>query len=325
MIEIQRCHDKEQWDDYVLEQNGHPLQLWGWGQVKAAHGWKAERLRIFSDDEQVAAVQVLIRSLPFPFRSLAYVPRGPVGDDRYFPELLNEVAQFIKDEYKSVAITVEIDSREINFTEVWRKSSNNILSRETILLNLKLSESELLASMAKKTRQYIRKSAADGVTISRVKSRAELEDCLAIYKQTAQRAGFNLHQDQYYLDIFQQMGDHSPVFLASVDQQPVAFLWLAVSVGTAYELYGGMNDDGQTVRANYALKWHVIRKMKEWGVSSYDFGGLVVGGVSTFKQGWSDEPYEFAGTYDYPLSPLYGLWTSVLPRAKHFLQRIKRR
>ena len=325
MIEIQRCHDKEQWDEYVLEHDGHPLQLWGWGQVKAAHGWTAERLCIFDDEKQVAAIQVLIRKLPFPFRSIAYAPRGPVGDSSYFSELLNLVAQFVKDEHKSVAFTVEPNSREINLTEVWQKSSNNILSRETILLNLEQAESDLLSQMAKKTRQYIRKSAADGVTISRVKSRTDLEECLTIYRQTAHRAGFNLHDEQYYRDVFQQMGDHSPIFMAKVDDVPVAFLWIAVSLATAYELYGGMNDQGQSIRANYTLKWHVIRKMKEWGVSDYDFGGLVAGGVSNFKQGWSPDPYEFAGTYDYPLSPLYSVWTSVLPKAKSFIQRLKRR
>jgi len=44
MTTLRLCQDQEVWDDYVLEQEGHPLQLWGWGQVKAAHGWSTERL-----------------------------------------------------------------------------------------------------------------------------------------------------------------------------------------------------------------------------------------------------------------------------------------
>ena len=54
MIELQRCNDKEQWDDYVLEHGGHPIQLWAWGQVKAEHGWRAER--VFGYNEQGDAV-----------------------------------------------------------------------------------------------------------------------------------------------------------------------------------------------------------------------------------------------------------------------------
>jgi peptidoglycan pentaglycine glycine transferase (the first glycine) len=325
MIMVQRCHDKEQWDEFILEQEGHPLQLWGWGQVKAAHGWTAERLCVYDDEAIVAAVQVLIRPLPFPFKSFAYVPRGPVGDVAYFQDALDEVALFIKREYKSVVLSVEPDSREINLSSLWRSSVNNVLSRETILLNLQNSESDLLADMAKKTRQYIRKSAADGVEVRRAKSRDDIDVCLDIYKETAHRAGFNLHTDQYYIDVFQQMGDHSPVFIAYYQGNPVAFLWLGVSIGTAYELYGGMTEEGQRLRANYTLKWQAIRKMKEWGIAQYDFGGLVAGGVSLFKQGWSTEPYTFAGAFDRPLSPLYTVWTSLLPKAKKIVQRLRRK
>ena len=67
MIEIQRCSDKEQWDDYILEHGGHPLQLWSWGQVKAGHGWKAERIFAYDDETIVVATQMLVRRLPLPF------------------------------------------------------------------------------------------------------------------------------------------------------------------------------------------------------------------------------------------------------------------
>jgi len=325
MIEIQRCSDKEQWDEYVLENEGHPLQLWGWGQVKAAHGWSAERICAFDNDEQVGAAQVLFRRLPFPFKSFAYIPRGPIVEDSYRDEFLDAIAKLAKRDHSSVVLTIEPNSREFKTPQGWRRSTNAILSAETMVLDLKKSESDLLAVMAKKTRQYIRKSAAEGIEIKRVRTTEDLDECLFIYRQTADRAGFNLHSDQYYKDIFHQMGDHSPIFASYLEGQPIAFLWMGVSLETAYELYGGMNEDGQRLRANYALKWYVIRKMKEWGLSEYDFGGLVVGGVSNFKQGWSEEETVFAGTFDKPLSALYPIWTSALPKAKRLLQKVRRK
>lgn len=326
MSEIQICTDKAVWDDFVLDNGGHPLQLWGWGQVKVGNGWKAERYFFVDNETVVGAAQVLIRPLPAPFRSFAYVPRGPVFEDMaHAEEFLGLIAASVKETHGALALSIEPSSREINFVKNWRQSTNHILSNETILLDLKLSDSELLANMAKKTRQYIRKSAADGITIKRVRTEADVDACLAIYEQTARRAGFNLHAPSYYKDVLRSMGDHSPIFAAYLDDTPVAFLWLAVSAETAYELYGGMNDDGQRLRANYALKWHAIRTMKEWGLAEYDFGGLVAGGVSLFKQGWTDEPTVLAGTYDYPLSPLYSLWSRVLPGAKKLAQKLRRR
>lgn len=323
MMEIQRCSDKNQWDDYALENGAHPLQLWGWGQVKSGHGWSVERLCAFIDDEQVGAVQVLIRKLPYPFKSFAYVPRGPIVGDAHRAELLKLTAHLVKQDHKAIALSIEPNSREIDLPEPWIKSANKVLPADTIMLDLKQSEKVLLDGMAKKTRQYIRKSAADGVEVKRVRKAEDIQTCLDIYKDTASRAGFNLHSRQYYLDVQQQLGDHSPIFAAFYQGEIVAFLWLAVSENVAFELYGGMNEAGQSIRANYALKWQTIQKMKEWGVESYDFGGLVAGGVSNFKQGWA-EPTELAGTYDFPLSPLYGMWTSALPKAKKILQRIRR-
>jgi peptidoglycan pentaglycine glycine transferase (the first glycine) len=324
MIEIQKCADKEQWDEFVLENNGHPLQLWGWGQVKAGHGWTAERVLAYSDDEVVGAAQVLIRKLPFPFKSFAYMPRGPIVEDAYRDQLLDAVATMVKRDYKSVALSIEPDTTDFEAPKGWVKSANRVLPPRTILLDLKKPESELLNDMVKKTRQYIRKSSAEGITIKQVRTREALERCLDIYRQTSSRAKFNLHSDQYYLDVFNLMNDHSPVWAAYVDDSPIAFLWLGITADTAFELYGGMNDDGQRLRANYALKWHVIRKMKEWGLGRYDFGGLINDGVSTFKQSWTSEETVFSGTFDKPLSPAYALWSKGLPAAKAILQKLRR-
>ncbi|MEO6109497.1 MAG: peptidoglycan bridge formation glycyltransferase FemA/FemB family protein [Candidatus Saccharimonadales bacterium] len=324
MIELQKCSDKEQWNEYQLEHGAHPLQLWGWGQVKAGHGWTAERVFGYDEDTQIGSAQILIRHLPLPFRSFAYIPRGPISDDAYKDEFLNALAIMVKRDYKSVALSIEPNSFDYEAPEGWRRSANRVLPAETVLLDLSKSESDLLAVMAKKTRQYIRKSAAEGITIKMVKTKEDIEKCLHVYRQTAERAKFNLHSDQYYLDVHHLMNDHSPIFAAYLEDQPIAFLWLAISADHAYELYGGMNEDGQRLRANYALKWHAIRKVKEWGITSYDFGGLVVGGVSIFKQGWTEEETVFAGTFDKPLSPAYALWSKGLPAAKKILQKLRR-
>lgn len=324
MIEIQRCNDKEQWDDYVLENGGHPLQLWGWGQVKAGHGWIAERVFAYEEDEIVGAAQVLIRRLPTPFRSFGYIPRGTIVDASLSADFLDGVADLIKRNYHAVALSIEPDLVDFDIPKGWIRSQNKILSAETILIDLTKTESDILADMAKKTRQYIRKSATD-VTIKQAKSREDIEDCLRLYEQTAKRAGFNTHDRQYYFDVHLQLQDHSPIYIAYSDGEPVAFLWLAISETTAYELYGGMNELGQEIRANYALKWHVMKKVKEWGIERYDFGGMVAGGVSTFKQGWANDSTLLVGTFDKPLSPLYTVWTKGLPFAKKTVQKIRRK
>lgn len=324
MIELRLCSDKEEWDDYILENSGHPLQLWGWGQVKAGHGWTPERLFAYEDDSIVGAAQVLVRPLPFPLRAFSYIPRGPFCQPEQQDDFLAALADRMKQQHQAVTLAIEPDVETFAPPKGWVQATNKVLPAETIILDLKNSESDLLAGMAKKTRQYIRKSSAD-VTIRQAKTKEDIDTCLDLYDITAKRAGFNTHDRQYYRDVFLQMRDHSPVFMAEVNGEAVAFLWLAISEATAYELYGAVNELGQEVRANYALKWFAIRKMKEWGLSRYDFGGLIQGGVTVFKQGWSEASTTLAGTFEKPLSPWYGLWNKMLPLAKRISQSLHRR
>ncbi|MEI7918589.1 MAG: peptidoglycan bridge formation glycyltransferase FemA/FemB family protein [Candidatus Saccharibacteria bacterium] len=323
-MKLLECHDRQGWDDYVLENEGHPLQLWGWGDVKAAHGWKAHRL-FLNDDESnsVGAVQVLIRRLPWPFRSLAYVPRGPITNSENREELLTQLAKYTKTKHHAVVVTIEPDNEEYTVPKGWIQSVNHILVSKTIILNLTKSEDELLKDMSQKTRRYIRKSTNDNIQIKMVQNREELAKCLAVYHQTSKRAKFDLHDDQYYYDVFDKLGDHSAIFASYIDDQPICFLWLAISANTAYELYGAMNEIGQQSSANYTLKWYALRKCKEWGLDRYDFGGLIGGGINTYKTGWSDKETNLVGTFDYPLSAFYGLWVRGLPMAKKVIRKIK--
>ena len=322
MTKLVHCQNKVEWDEYILEHEGHPFQLWGWGALKTAHGWTADRLLFYDEqDEIVGAVQLLVKRLPF--NSIAYVPRGPVVENGQRDDLLSELGRYVKSNYHSIALSIEPDSIEFAIPKGWVASSNQILPSNTILLDLTKSESDLLAVMAKKTRQYIRKSAAEKAIIKRITDREELTKCLTLYRETSKRAGFALHDDSYYYDVFDKLGEHSQLFASYIGDEPAAFLWLAISASTAYELYGGMSEMGQELRLNYALKWHVIRKCIEWELTRYDFGGLIEGGVTTFKLGWTDQPVDLAGTFDLPLSIFYKPYRVTLPKLKTISRSFK--
>ena len=323
MITAQICNTAEQWDEIIHELGGHPLQLWGWGALKAAHGWRAHRLKFTDDtDRIVGAAQVLTRTLPGLFRQFCYVPRGPVWREGHAEAVLESLVTYAKQHIPGVVVSIEPDVTALPALDGWRPSSNTILIPETLILDLSQDSSTLMSAMSKKTRQYIRKSEREGVTVTRVRGRDAIEQCLAIYHETAARAGFALHGDDYYFDVSELLGESSVIFAAYEGLIPIAFVWLALSATTAFELYGGMNDRGQELRANYLLKWHAITTCKEWGVSRYDMNGLLGDGVSTFKRGFADHEDRLVGSYDYPLSPLYILWSKGLPLAKSVIRKI---
>ncbi|HEY7347380.1 MAG TPA: peptidoglycan bridge formation glycyltransferase FemA/FemB family protein [Ktedonobacterales bacterium] len=85
------------WDSFVAAAtHGHVLQSWGWGELKAAFGWRVVRVALWDSDRRqvLAGAQILFRSIPFTPLSVAYIPKGPVLDwsdtalcQRFFQEL----------------------------------------------------------------------------------------------------------------------------------------------------------------------------------------------------------------------------------------------
>lgn len=324
MQQIRQVEDRNEWDRLVRVNGGHPLQLWGWGDVKAAHGWQADRVVVEDEGRLLGVAQLLVRRLPKPLNSLVYIPRGPIELEREGEAVRDQLAVYARRKYKAVTLTAEPDAVGSVDWKGWRKSPNRILLARTAVMDLTRPDEELMADMSKKTRQYIRKSAGEGIEVTTAQDLSEVNECLAIYKQTAERAGFALHDDSYYHDIFTNLGDDSPVYMGKYKGETVAFLWPIVTPEVAFELYGGMNDEGQRMRANYYLKWSVIQAMKRQGVQRYDVNGLLNDGVTAFKKGFIPEETEMAGTFDKPLSPLYPIWSVLLPWVKRVLQRVRR-
>ena len=325
MVELIECKNREEWDDDLLENQGHPFQLWGWGEVKAVHGWKTERLIIKNNDEIIGFAQVLTKKLPWPLKGFSYIPRGRVLVKEDSDVFYNKIAEFIKKKYKSVVLSIEPHAFEEVNLQGWKKvgHDNSILVDQTIMIDLTKPEDEILAEMGRKTRQSINKAKRNIDEIKQITDDEELEKGLNIYDLTSKRAGFAIHSRKYYQTVMKELNSNSLIFGAYINNELVGFLWLAISESVAYQMYSGINDVGAKNRVNYALRWHAITKAKEWGLKDYDFGGLMPGGVESFKKAWSNKTTSFVGTYDKPLSLWYPLWHRGRPLINKLNQKRK--
>jgi peptidoglycan pentaglycine glycine transferase (the first glycine) len=157
-----------------------------------------------------------------------------------------------------------------------------------------------------------------------VQTAAELEQVLAVYHETASRAGFGIHEDQYYRDIFANLGEDSPIIGAFDGDQLLAFVWLSRSGATAFELYGGVSAQGQKQRVNYGVKWAALQAMRADGCGRYDFNGLLNDGISDFKKQFAKHENLLMGTWEKPLSPLYPVYERAMPAARKGLQAARK-
>ena len=331
-MQVREITDGQEWDALIATHpQAHPLQTWGWGDVKHASGWGVWRVAVTDEDGTLrAAAQVLRRQIPRLPLSMIYAPRGPVIDpmDGAALEVLSGAIRQHAD--KVGAIFFKIDP-------AWPAGTEHVLARakfapsnepvqvtDTYTLDLTKSEDDLLKKgMKSKTRQYINKGVTEGAEIIRDTTGEYLEACYQIYTETSRRAKFGLHPREYYDQIFRLYDPaRQYLYISLREGVPLSFLWLACFGKHAVELYGGVSDAGKEYHSNYTLKWHGIKAMKAAGYTLYDLNGRVTEGIKQFKEGFGPDETLWIGPYDRVYHPvMYSAWTRALPLAKRFLAR----
>ncbi|HYE22676.1 MAG TPA: peptidoglycan bridge formation glycyltransferase FemA/FemB family protein, partial [Verrucomicrobiae bacterium] len=185
---------QEAWDKKVIDLGGSILQSWIWGQFQESMGHKIHR---FSSDSYT---NLLIEmGLPFGKRYL-YSSKGPLGDVQ---TALTDIQKF------STNPNVVFSRIEPAHTVDLPKAAKDTQPANNWLLNLEPSEDQLLTNMKPKHRYNINLAAKKGVTFRE----GNKEDILTVWKilmETSTRAGFNLHPQNYYWQMFEVL---SPKYL----------------------------------------------------------------------------------------------------------------
>jgi peptidoglycan pentaglycine glycine transferase (the first glycine) len=328
-MQLREVRDAAEWDALVAGHPfGHPLQCWGWGEVKRATGWGADRFALFDGDTFRAGVQVLTRPLPGMPLAMTYAPRGPLAapDDA---EALAALAQALRQHgQRRHSIFCKLDpaweagTAHALAAAGLRPSTESIQVTDTYTIDLRQSDDAILAAMRSKTRQYIRKAEREETVIVRDTTGEQLDACYEMYCQTSRRAHFGLHPRAYYEHLFRLYpAERQYLYVALRAGEPLSFLWMVCVGRIAVEFYGGVADAGQEWKSNYLLKWHAIQHMRAAGYEVYDLNGRVNEGISQFKQGFGPAETTWIGPYDAVYHPvLYTAWTRGLPLARRLTQ-----
>jgi len=206
----------------------------------------------------------------------------------------------------------------------WRFSPDQIQFRNTVTLDLRRTEAELLAGMKQKTRYNVRLAERRGVRI-RLGDLADLDLLYRMYVETSARDGFVIRSADYYRDAwgsFIQAGLAQPL-IAEVEGQVVSAVIMFKFAKTAWYMYGMSRQAHREKMPNHLLQWEAIRWAKAQGCATYDFWGAPdefvetdpMWGVWKFKEGFGGQVTCHVGAWDYAPSPvLYWLYTVVMPR-----------
>ncbi len=266
----------DSWDRMLVQLGGHPLQSWAWGELKARHGWRAERIG-FEAEWGSGMAQVLFRRKG-PI-SIAYVPRGPVltGDvERGFRHLTALMDRLCR---RNLAISLIVEpAGPLGLEGSYRsfgyvQGPAPIQPARTVSVRL-LPDEALLTQMHGKHRYNIRLAERRGVTIRAGRTDGDLGAFYALLRDTADRNEFGIHGFDYYADALRLFGDDARLLFAEIDGQ-VAAAGIAARFGAqGVYLYGASSTTVRADGAAFLLQYHLMRWARDRGAATYDLWGI---------------------------------------------------
>ncbi|MDY6846908.1 MAG: peptidoglycan bridge formation glycyltransferase FemA/FemB family protein [Chloroflexota bacterium] len=341
------------WNETIKNLPGaHALQTWQWGQVKSRFGWQPHHLLWRNENgEVVASVLVLQRridlaGLPIGM-SVMYAPRGPLldwSDAALVKKVLDDLQRFAeqkkviflkidpdlpigygipgdeKDELNPIgeAVKQSLKARD------WVFSEEQIQFKNTVVVDLKGDQDEMLMRMKSKTRYNIRLAERRGVRV-RPGGIEDIDLLYSMYAHTAVRDDFLIRGKEYYRAVWEHFfadGLAEPL-IAEVAGSPVGAVVIFRFGGRAWYIHGMSLNEHREKMFNYRLQWEAMLYSKRAGCYQYDMWGAPdtfdesdpLWGVYRFKDGFGGLVHRTLGAWDYPVRSIsYPLYTRTLPR-----------
>ena len=191
-------------------------------------------------------------------------------------DFLNKVKSLCKIE-KSLFIQFEnIDYTSNLYVELTWFTNNyykKFITPYTAIIDLNLSEDEILSMMKPKWRYNIKLAEKKWVLVKEVeKTKENVEIFYNLMLETTSRDNFNWNSLDYYISFLNNIKD-SKLFIAFVEDKPIsAWIFTYVWNVAIYYYWASTSDSNyRNLMSPYLLQWTAICKAKELGLKIYDF------------------------------------------------------
>lgn len=246
-------------------------------------------------------------------------------DNIEFP--VSEKAVFVRVEPSSIS---EAEVRKLGLIKVGPDSllAGQKSPKATRVLDISMTEDEILAQMKSKTRYNIRLAEKKGIKVTCVDDANILYNLLK--KTSGRDKGYSPHGKTYYDKMAQALCQKGfgKVFVAECKGEPLAAIFVTFYGKLSIYLHGGFDDSKRNLMAPYLCQWEAIKYAKTQGCHYYDFWGVAEtddpkdpwAGISRFKEGFGGEKIIFPGSYDYVLHPFWYNLLTLLAKIKHLVR-----
>lgn len=248
------------------------------------------------------------------------IPCGPLvdfDDAKLTKEVLAKITETAKKE-KCVFVRMrpQLNANEKNLKSLeklgLKKSPMHLAAEHTVMIDLSLSEDELLANMRRQTRYEVRRADKVGIVVSSSNDEKMFEEFHKVQAETARRQNFVPPSLKTLLAEKEAFGDNIIIYKATLKNEPVAY-GLIIKNGLEADYYEAASTLlNRKMPGAYALLWQAMKDLKKAGFSRFNLWGIApenqpnhrYAGVTTFKTGFGGEVVEFVPAHDLVISKM---------------------
>jgi lipid II:glycine glycyltransferase (peptidoglycan interpeptide bridge formation enzyme) len=319
----------------------HPMQSWEWGEVRNKEGKKIVRFVEYGKKDEATAVYLMTtHPLPHTAYSIGYIPKS-TPPSKEFLTYLKSYAQ----EHRLIFVKLEpntlSDSAFSTQNSALIESKHPLFTPWNQVLDISLSEEDILKNMYPKTRYNIRLAEKKGVQVHEMTSDNGYQIFEKLYFETCARQKYRGHTRTYHRNIWRHLGHpcspslrgsalggdeaissirlSSRLLVAFYKDVPLAAYQVWNFKDTLFYVYGGSSEAYKNVMAANLLMWETIRLAKQLGCKTLDMWGSLPptydtkdpwAGFTKFKQGYGTKFVQYAGSYDLVVNSfLYKLYS----------------
>lgn len=250
-----------------------------------------------------------------------YTPYGPEADSpQAFEAALAHLKQvaaqnkcwFVRIEPTNSAIWGQQDPADFLTSRGMLLSPRQVQPSHTQVIDLTLSEEEILKGFSATNRNLHRNIHKKGVTFEKSQNPEDISILLKYLQATAQRAGFNRQQDAYLTKVAQVLmpADAAALFIARLDGEPIGASLIYDSEDTRVYAHAATSFEHRKLQVGSPLLSQIIFDAKAKGLTSMDLFGIAPdddpkhewAGFTKFKKSFGGQSVTYPGTWDLPVS-----------------------
>lgn len=261
------------------------------------------------------------------------IPCGPLIDwenKALLREVINIIVKIAKQENCGFVrirpqLLATADNLNLLKSHGFKKSPMHLAAEHTVMIDLKKSEEELLASMRRQTRYEVRRATKLGLKVKKSNSEAIFHEFHQTQVETAKRQHFIPPDAKTLLAEREAFKDNAEIYIATTAEDEAIAYGLIIKDGVEGDYYEAASTElNRKLPGAYALLWQVMKDLKADGYERFNLWGIAPAGqphhryakVTTFKTGFGGEIVEYVPAHDLVISKTKYLRNLIVEKAR---------